>query len=149
VAVYLLLGALAIWGIAAGLTWDWPLLWITGLIVLAVVGYRAVAWWLRSRNTALRITSTKCILENGVFAKETVEVPREDVVDLQVSQSLLGRMLNVGDILIRASKGEQTRLIRVMAVPDPEAVARLIRDAGGGNQASAGSKATSSAGPAP
>jgi uncharacterized membrane protein YdbT with pleckstrin-like domain/DNA-directed RNA polymerase subunit RPC12/RpoP len=126
---YGLLIAAGLTGAIAGLVQEFPLLTYPALVIAVLAAYRLTAWWLRTRNTTLHITPDKCVLENGVFQKETLEVPRQDVVDLQVSQSTWGRWANVGDIMIQAAAngGDKSRIIRVMAVQDPGAVARLIR----------------------
>jgi hypothetical protein len=127
--VYVVVAAASVAGIVTGVVQAWPILTIFSAAVLALTAFRAVAWWLRTRSTLLRITTAKFILENGFLSKETVEVPRTDVVDLRVNQSMWGRLVNVGDILIQARNGtESNRVIRLLAVPDPEGVARLIRD---------------------
>ena len=126
--VYGLLLAVGLAGLIGGVFAGSPLLALAGLALAGFIAGRVLLWWLRTKNTTLKITTQRCILENGLFTKESVEVARQDVVDLSVNQSVLGRMLNVGDVLISANGGKNKRIIQVMAVPNPEAVARRIRD---------------------
>jgi hypothetical protein len=107
------------------LTQGWNIL--AGLFALgtAFVAWRGVTWWLRMHNTSLTITNRRCVIETGVFSREATEFGRKDVVDVHVSQTPVMRILNVGDLVIRSNNGTEKQIV-VMAVPDPENVARKI-----------------------
>lgn len=88
--------------------------------------YRIVPWWLRMRHTTLTITTKRCMVEAGVFAKEAENYALEHITDVQVNQGLLSRFLNVGDIVLSSDDGGKKQVM-LMAVPDPERVAEHIR----------------------
>jgi membrane protein YdbS with pleckstrin-like domain len=106
--------------------------WLLALLfstlgILALLKF--TAWWLRTSRTTLALTSKRCILETGLFTKQTTEVPLPDISEVSVSQSFLTRMLHVGDVTIVTRGGEKKQIV-VMAVPDPQEVAALIRGQG-------------------
>jgi membrane protein YdbS with pleckstrin-like domain len=95
--------------------------------VLVVVLVRFVPWWLRTRNTTLTITDRRCVLETGIFHRQATEFDRGNLVDVQVAQGGLMRLLNVGDLVI-SSDPEARKQFVLMAVPDPATVASHLRD---------------------
>ncbi|MFO0968915.1 MAG: PH domain-containing protein [Gemmataceae bacterium] len=86
-------------------------------------------WWLRTHSTRLLLTSKRCVLETGVFGTHSTEVSLPDISEVRVGQSLLTRLLGVGDLTI-ISNGAEKRQVVIMAVPHPKDVAELIRGQG-------------------
>ncbi|MBM4071305.1 MAG: PH domain-containing protein [Planctomycetes bacterium] len=123
---YGLLGLIGLVGVVwfgvAGRTF-WTLLFA---VSLGYALYRLIPWWLRMRHTTVTITTKRCMVEAGVFSKESEVYPLEHVTDVQVSQGLLSRFLNVGDIVLLSNDGERKQVM-LMAVPDPKRVAEHIR----------------------
>ncbi len=96
------------------------------LVLTAVLAGRLFWWWLRMQNTLLTITNKRCILESGVFTKKVADLPVTDIEDIQIHQSFVQDMLNVGDLTLLSHKGELQRFV-IMAVPAPKDVAARIR----------------------
>lgn len=90
--------------------------------------FRFVGWWLRMKNTTMTITTKRFILESGVFHKITTEVNLQEVDDIQINQTFLQRLLDVGDLRLMSTSGETQNSVLIMAVPSPKAVACMIRD---------------------
>jgi PH (Pleckstrin Homology) domain-containing protein len=88
--------------------------------------YRLIPWWLRMRHTTVTITNKRCVVEAGLFSKQAENYALDHVTDVQVSQSLLSRYLNVGDIVLSSDNGGKKQIM-LMAIPDPERVAEHIR----------------------
>lgn len=101
----------------------WMLL---SLILFGFALYRLVPWWLRMRHTTLTITNKRCLVEAGVFSKESQAFSLDNVRDIQVNQGLMSRFLNVGDIILSSNEGENKQVV-LMAVPDPGRVAAHMR----------------------
>jgi hypothetical protein len=103
--------------------------WALGFFAVALVVLgRFGLWWLRMQKTSLRITNKRCILESGITTRKSLEVLLPEVEDIQVNQTFLNRLFNVGDLLLLNKKGAAHRVL-IMAVPSPAQVANLIRQA--------------------
>jgi hypothetical protein len=104
-----------------------------GLLLIAgaiLTGLAATYWlvaWIETRFTSLSITNRRSVLRKGLFSRETSEVRHRDVRNLQVEQSAIERLLNVGDLAI-SSAGQDDLEIAVAGIPDPTRVAAVIRD---------------------
>ncbi len=113
----------AAWAFATDESW----LGLLALIGAALVSMRFGFWIATMHHTLLRLTTRRVILETGVFARHATEFPLKEISDLHIEQSIMGRMLDVGDLVIVDDNGQRRQMI-VMAVPSPAAVAGHIRD---------------------
>ena len=104
---------------------DWWFAVAAGLAIASMALFRLLLWTLRMRLTTLTLTTKRCILESGVFAKQSTEVKLQDITEIHVAQSLLARLLGAGDLVILSNNGEK-KLV-VMAVRDPAALAARIQ----------------------
>jgi uncharacterized membrane protein YdbT with pleckstrin-like domain len=123
-AAWTLLFAAAIWA-----TWnfapdqtmfDWV---VTGIALVLMVWlgiYRFIAWWF----TGYHLTNERLITRSGVLARKGLEIPLENINDVQFSQTILERMLHSGDLLIE-SAGEMGQS-RFRDIPEPEAFQSLL-----------------------
>jgi hypothetical protein len=102
-----------------------PLLGALSLIVGGLVLCRLVVWWLRMRRTRVTLTNESCVLQCGIFSRQAMAIELPNVRDIQVKQSLLGRLLNVGDLVLSYDKGEMQQ-VTLMAVPAPKNLADRI-----------------------
>jgi len=74
-----------------------------GLFALAVFeGVRAA---LRRVSTELAVTDHRVIYKRGLISRYTIEMARSKVESVDVVQSILGRILNYGTILVRGTGG--------------------------------------------
>lgn len=105
--------------------------WTFGAIVcLAASGFvatRFVMWWLKTRNTTFTITNKRCVLQRGVFTKETIDVPLAEIQDIQINQNWGQGVLDVGDLILVTRK-ENLQRIAIMALRSPKEVAELLRE---------------------
>ncbi|WP_169977314.1 PH domain-containing protein [Tautonia rosea] len=112
-----------IWGLGSTNPWlGWG-----GLTAVVIGALDLLYWWFKSLFVTLSVTNRRTILRTGLFAKSTSEVNHDDVRNLQIDQSVIARMLNIGDLRV-SSAGQDTIEIRAKAIPDPEAVAAIIRE---------------------
>ncbi len=101
------------------------LLWTRNvLIVVSAVAY--LIWRVKTWFITLRITSERTIYQQGLIARSTSEVRHDDVRNLQIDQSLLERLLDVGSIAI-SSAGQDDCEIRAHGIPDPSGIVEAIR----------------------
>ena len=91
-----------------------------GLIILLV-------WWIRVLGTTLTVTNEQTTLRRGILSKHTNDVFHSNVRNIQVRQSMMQRIFNVGWIGI-SSAGQDGLEIEVDGLPDPEAVKQIIDD---------------------
>ena len=93
-AVLALVIIVKVW-LAPSWTWVW---WI--LLVLVVPGVR-IAWgFLSWRMNVYVLTNRRVIESTGVLSKRVADSSLEKLTDIVLKQSILGRMLNYGDIIV-------------------------------------------------
>ncbi|QGJ70029.1 Membrane-flanked domain DUF304 [Planctomycetales bacterium 10988] len=83
-------------------------------------------WYLRVLYTTVTITNKRTRYRVGIISKDTSEVLHDDVRNIQIDQSLVQRILGVGDIAL-SSSGQDDMEIKVSGLPDPEGLAALVR----------------------
>jgi len=73
-------------------------------------GVPALIRWI---STELAVTDRRVIYKSGVLARHTLEMNRSKVESVDVDQSVLGRILNFGTIVVRGTGGslEPLRMI--------------------------------------
>lgn len=107
--------------------WEVSVGWIIGGALALFGGLGLIAWWLKTRTLTLEVTSKRTRLIRGFIAKSTSEVQHDDVRNIQVDQSVIGRLVNVGGLAI-SSSGQDDLEINARGLPGPNQIAELIRD---------------------
>ena len=100
------------------------------LCVVAVVGARLVRLGWRTlvlRSHRYGISNQRIMVESGVFSKTLAEIDVRTIDDITFHQTLVERMLNIGQIAILSSEPSTPR-VRLVGVPDPRAVRELVRN---------------------
>lgn len=105
----------------------WNVIWMIGLGLMIFGSIKLLAWYLRIRKTAITVSNRRVTVTRGIFQVHNAEVRCENINDVYVSQNMLNRMFNVGDLVLTTS-GEDGRTIVLMAVKNPELVASTIRE---------------------
>ena len=73
-------------------------------LVCALVGLGlALGAWFRRWTTEIDVTDRRIVYKRGFVRRHTVEMNMDKVEGVDVDQSILGRMLNYGDITIRGT----------------------------------------------
>jgi uncharacterized membrane protein YdbT with pleckstrin-like domain len=84
---------------------------------LALLGLLAfIAAAIRRATTELAVTDQRVILKRGVIARHTIEMNRSKVESVDVDQSVLGRILGYGTVLVRGTGGS---LEPMRSISDP------------------------------
>lgn len=112
------LGQTIMLGPASLLTWFCA---IVLLVVLGIVGY----WMLLSHFTTLTVTDDRTIYQVGLIARQTSQVQHNDVRNIQLHQSFVERLLNIGAIGV-SSSGQDDLEVVVKRLPNPKRVIELI-----------------------
>lgn len=104
-----------------------PILFIVCLLLcFVIVGIPImIVWWVKCLGTTLTVTDEYTSLRRGILSKYTNDVMHDNVRNIQVRQSLLQRLLNVGYIGI-SSAGQAGLEIEVNGIPNPVEVKRII-----------------------
>jgi uncharacterized membrane protein YdbT with pleckstrin-like domain len=98
----LVLSGLTYWVAFQPVTWDasaiW--LWIAGVILACAVVALLIAWF-RRWTTEIAVTNRRIIFKRGFIRRRTIEMHLDKVESVDVDQTIVGRIFNYGDILIR------------------------------------------------
>jgi uncharacterized membrane protein YdbT with pleckstrin-like domain len=65
----------------------------------------AVRAFIRRATTELAITDRRVVYKVGLISRHTIEMNRRQVESVDVDQSLFGRMIGYGTIIIRGTGG--------------------------------------------
>jgi uncharacterized membrane protein YdbT with pleckstrin-like domain len=88
------LGHISLWSI-------WHLIALGVVLTPVVIGLVfLVMAWVRYKTTEIGITTKRVIVKHGFISRNTVEINIGKVESIQVDQSLMGRMLDYGTLLI-------------------------------------------------
>jgi len=99
-AILCLIAASAVAEPIAGLTLK-TIAALLGLFALAF-GLRAAIW---RAGTELAVTDRRVIYKSGIFQRHTIEMNRSKVETVGVNQSILGRILGYGTVVVRGTGG--------------------------------------------
>jgi uncharacterized membrane protein YdbT with pleckstrin-like domain len=124
--VYVVLVLLGLISVVLWLTKDWVAVSLVGILLGAIAGFRLLSWWLRNRTTSLTATTRRLLLKAGAFTSHSAEIPYNEILDVQVHQSLFNRVMHVGDLTLFTKMPDKQQVL-VMATPEPEEVAAEIR----------------------
>lgn len=83
--------------------WSMLPLFLLGLLLVWFYGLGLIFWaiaFLRYTTTELVITNKKIISKFGFIKRDTIELLLPKIESIQVKQSILGRILNYGSIVI-------------------------------------------------
>jgi len=91
-----------------------------GLLILLI-------WWLRVLGTTITITNKRIMSRKGILSKHTNEVYLSDVRNVQLSQGVFQRMLDVGNVGVSTAAQSDIE-IYVAGIPDPQKAKTIIDD---------------------
>ena len=110
VAVFLVL-----WRLVASDGLEWVCLALAGMAGLAALYFTATAWFHRW-TTETDDTNLRVVHKTGFIRRRTFEMSLDKVESVDVNQSILGRLLNYGDLTIQGV-GEGTETISTVTSP--------------------------------
>ena len=92
------------------------LLRIAGGLILVVGLFAFLRSWIRKVTTEVAVTSKRVIKKTGLVQRLTAEMNMDKVESVDVDQSILGRLLDYGTIVIRGT-GSGLEGLRYIAKP--------------------------------
>jgi uncharacterized membrane protein YdbT with pleckstrin-like domain len=104
---------------------DGKSLQVLGMAVFAVATLQLLIWWVSARADRLVITDDELIWTHGLLSKEYTEINMSSVRTVRVSQSLLQRIMDAGDITVFTSGDTPELLVR--GLPNPNAVREVVK----------------------
>ncbi len=85
--------------------------------VVALVGlYWFVIAWFRRWTTETDVTNLRVVHKTGFITRETFEISVDKVASVEVNQTIMGRILNYGDVNIE-TMGDLGKNIQTIAAP--------------------------------
>src|SRR5690242_17261475 len=88
-----------------------------GAAVLAILAlYMTAKAWFHRWTTETDVTNMRVVHKSGFIKRRTFEMALDKVESVDVDQTILGRILNYGDVTIRGV-GEGIETIKTMASP--------------------------------
>ncbi len=107
-----------------------PAYFVLCVLLIAAFGLGLVlllVWWIQVLGTTLTVTNEQTTLRKGILSKYTNDVFHSNVRNIQVRQSFLQRLFNVGWVGI-SSAGQSGLEIEINGIQDPEKVKEIIDD---------------------
>jgi uncharacterized membrane protein YdbT with pleckstrin-like domain len=96
-----------------GIVW----LYLSAAAVVAIVAlYWTVKAWFHRWTTETDVTNFRIVHKTGFIKRRTFEMSLDKVESVDVNQSILGRIMNYGDVTI-LGVGEGRETIRAIAAP--------------------------------
>ena len=101
--------------------------WALTALVIGVGGGLIAygCWWLQCKACKLTVTNDRTTLRRGILAKNLTEVWHQDVRNVQLDQTFLQRIFDVGKVGISSAAQAEIE-ITVNGIPDPDRVKELI-----------------------
>ena len=82
------------------------------LVAVVLLIQQWFQWWV----TEIAVTNRRVIYKKGLIRRQTNEMNMDKVESVQINQSILGRMLDYGDVTILGT-GEGFEMLRTIASP--------------------------------
>ena len=95
-------GNISLWGLSH--------LILLGVVLLPAFGVGLVFWltaYIRYKTTELAVTNKRVIAKFGFISRHTIEMNISKVESIQVVQSVFGRILNFGTLIIAGTGSQQ------------------------------------------
>jgi len=92
---------------------SWLLVSLAFVVAGAVLAFSA---WFRRWTTEIDVTDRRVVYKRGFVNRHTVEMNMDKVESVDVDQSIMGRLLDYGDITVRGT-GETWEILRGVGRP--------------------------------
>ena len=97
-----------------------PALMAACLIASGVAAVLGLVWvaigWFRRWTTETDVTTLRVVHKEGFITRKTFEISIDKVASVNVNQSIMGRILNYGDVTIE-NMGDDEQVIKMIASP--------------------------------
>ena len=93
-------------------------------LCIIIIIVKLILDYLDWKNTLYTLTDKRILINRGLFNKEKISMPYTKVQDIDVSQSVLERLLGAGDIIIYGGHDNSETILD--EVPNPREVEEII-----------------------
>jgi uncharacterized membrane protein YdbT with pleckstrin-like domain len=100
---------LVVWSLLGTAMWSNSV----SLAIATVAVFLLLVEWFQRWITEIAITDRRIILKKGFIRRDTIEMSVEKVESIDVNQSLLGRLLDYGDITVRGTGSGFAPLLKI------------------------------------
>jgi uncharacterized membrane protein YdbT with pleckstrin-like domain len=100
--------------------------WVATVILELVLLIAFLVAWLKLRSTLYTVTNQRVLIEQGMFSKTVDEIDLRYVDDSQFTQTLVDRMLGIGNVTLVSSDKTSPRVV-LRSIKDPRGVRETIR----------------------
>ena len=90
--------------------------WASAAVVAVAALFWTIKGWFHRMTTETDVTNHRVVHKTGFIKRRTFEMALDKIESVDVDQSILGRMLNYGDVTIKGV-GEGRETIRTIASP--------------------------------
>ena len=92
------------------------LCWAAAAVVAIAALYWTLRGWFHRLTTETDVTDRRVVHKTGFIKRRTFEMALDKIESVDVNQSILGRLLNYGDVTVNGV-GEGTETIKTIASP--------------------------------
>jgi uncharacterized membrane protein YdbT with pleckstrin-like domain len=92
------------------------LCWSLAAIVAIFALYKTVTAWFHRWTTETDVTTLRVVHKEGFVSRKTFEMSLDKVESVDVNQTILGRLFDYGDVMVRGV-GEGDKEIKTIASP--------------------------------
>ena len=93
-----------------------PVCWASAAVVACAALFWTVKGWFHRMTTETDVTNHRVVHKTGFIKRKTFEIALDKIESVDVTQSILGRIFNYGDVRINGV-GEGTQNIPTIASP--------------------------------
>ena len=97
----LLMLAILFYLLALGTTTGYTFWAVVAAILLILAAIALLSAWFRRFTTEIAVTDRRIIYKRGFVSRRTIEMQMDKVESVDVNQTVMGRILNYGDIIVR------------------------------------------------
>jgi uncharacterized membrane protein YdbT with pleckstrin-like domain len=90
--------------------------WALAAIVAIFALFKTVTAWFHRWTTETDVTTLRVVHKEGFISRKTFEMNVDKVESVDVTQTILGRILNYGDVMVRGI-GEGDKEIKTISSP--------------------------------
>ena len=93
-----------------------PLSWAAAAVIAVAAVYFTIRGWFHRLTTETDVTDRRVVHKTGLIKRRTFEMALDKIESVDVDQTILGRLLNYGDVTI-LGVGEGRQTIPTIASP--------------------------------
>jgi uncharacterized membrane protein YdbT with pleckstrin-like domain len=89
-----------------------PLLWV-GLLLLVIAAIFGISSYAQATSSEFAVTNRRVVIKVGVVRRHTLELLLQQVEGIGVDQTVIGRMLNIGSLVVIGTGGTKEQFTNI------------------------------------